>query len=306
MALSAPGGLIAGFRHSAQRRLSAVRVLVALTDQGVTCAWQSKGQWVWVDAEWPPGACIQGRPQQSEAMADLIADLLLDLGLIGARVELLLPLALCQWRVIDGLAMASELSSDHALVRALSWSLDPEDCYISNVDCFGSQLLVGLPRSSLQLWIDVFEQADLALDRVDWILSAAWRGVLKTASPQNINLAWIIGDRQQRRLVLLREGVPEVDQLVGESGPQWLMQTCDLVQAWHQLNPGTLPLKWLLTAPPSAGLPLTDLAQQGMDVTSTEPSVLMRYDALGVSSEPVLLDPLISLGFEGLGLARRS
>ena len=92
-----PEGLVAALRHAAQTVFSAVRVLVALTDAGVTCAWIEKGQWVWVDAEWPPGACVNGLPRQSEAMADLIADLFLDVGLVGARIELLLP-----WISVNG------------------------------------------------------------------------------------------------------------------------------------------------------------------------------------------------------------
>ena len=34
-------------------------------------------------------------------MAELIADFLLDLDIAGARVELLLPLEMCEWRVLD-------------------------------------------------------------------------------------------------------------------------------------------------------------------------------------------------------------
>ena len=215
MALLSTEGLIAGFRHSALQRLSAVRVLVALTDQGVTCAWRSKGQWVWVDAEWPPGACIKGRPQQSEAMADLIADLLLDAGLVGARIELLLPLDLCEWRVLDGLGRSmNDGSLDRAIQRQMSWSFDPGNCYVSCSDCSGSTLAVAVSRVDLQAWIDLFEQADLSLDRVDWLLSAAYRGILHQSAGQDADLAWMIATAQTSRLLLIRNGVPELLSLI--------------------------------------------------------------------------------------------
>ena len=307
MALSVTDGLIAGLRHSAQRRLSAVRVLVALTDQGVTCAWQSKGQWVWVDAEWPPGACIKGRPQQPEAMADLIADLLLDVGLVGARVELLLPLDLCEWRVLDGL---SRLKNDGSLERSIqgqmSWRFEPDSCYVSCSDCSGSILAVAVSRVDLQAWIDLFEQADLPLDRVDWLLSAAYRGILNQSAGQDADLAWMIATSQASRLLLIRNGVPELDRSFVNPEPDQWVDVVGTIETWRLMQPPTASLLWHLTASSSqisSSSALVEWADQTLTALELSADGLVPWSPTTASS---LLDPLISLGFEGLGLARRT
>lgn len=302
--LPSSDGFLAGLRGSFQRRLSVRRVLIALGSEGFTCAWSNQGRWLWTSAQWPEGVCNQGYPDKPEAIADLIADLLLDLGLIGARVELLLPLELCEWRVVDGSSPDPGVFCDEALLRHLPWSLDPDDCYVSSSDCFGSLLAVGLSRSALQAWIDVFEQADLHLDRVDWLLSAAWRGALQQGSQHDSNLAWIIAHGQQKRLILLRHGVPEVDRVLVEQGAQLLTAVSDLVRVWQELNPINSPLQWLMTAPASERLPLSGLAGGGMEMSSTQAPDLLDHHPLDPLGDPHLLDPLVSLGLVGLGLSR--
>ena len=92
---------------------------MALSAEGLICAWLSNGHWVWASASWPEGICRQGYPQQPEALADLIADFLLDVGIVGAQVELLLPLELCDWRVFDGINSCDDAGLGNAFFRNL-------------------------------------------------------------------------------------------------------------------------------------------------------------------------------------------
>ena len=301
-----PEGLVAALRHAAQTVFSAVRVLVALTDAGVTCAWIEKGQWVWVDAEWPPGACVKGLPRQSEAMADLIADLLLDVGLVGARIELLLPLDLCEWRVLDGLSDPNNAALlDTSIQEKLSWKINSDDCYVSYSNCSGSTLAVAVSRVDLQDWIDVFEQADLPLCRVDWLLNAACRGMLNQLDGQHADLAWMISTAQTQRLLLIRDGVPEVDRSFAPAEPQLWGDVLETTEHWCLLCPDSLRLFWHRTGSfsqemSSAFIAWADHTLVPLDVCS---SGLVPWNS---TPSPTLLDPLISLGFEGLGLARRT
>jgi hypothetical protein len=53
---------------------------------------------------------------------------------------------------------------------------------------------LGVTRLQLQAWIDVMDQADLVLRRVDWCLSSALRGLLQLTHSWSGNLAWLIQD----------------------------------------------------------------------------------------------------------------
>lgn len=302
--LPSPDGALSGLRRSLQRRLSVQRVLIAVGSEGLTCAWSSQGSWLWTQAHWPEGACRLGLPEIPEAMADLIADTLLDLGLLGARVELLLPLDLCQWRVIDGHLSGQSLPCNDVRLRQLPWSLDPDDCYISTFDCFGSLLAVGLSRSGLQAWIDVFEQADLCLDRVDWLISAAWRGALQETSHQSSSLAWVVAHEQQKRLILLRHGVPEVDRIFDDQTEQWLQNVSDFVRVWRETDHADSSVQWLVTAPQSIRAQMNRSMGFCADIGSADSSQLFEHRGIDSLADPQLMDPLVSLGFVGLGLAR--
>ena len=61
---------------------------------------------------------------QREAMAELLADLLLDHDLIDAQVELLLPLSGVHWRVLDGIEPGQFEQVKPALAD-LPWPLQP-------------------------------------------------------------------------------------------------------------------------------------------------------------------------------------
>ena len=82
------------------------RVLLALVDEALNLACWSQNDWASSNLVLPPDLCRFGQPLNSEALGETIADLLLEQGLSlpQVEVELLLPLASCQWRLLEGAA----------------------------------------------------------------------------------------------------------------------------------------------------------------------------------------------------------
>lgn len=304
MPLSASGGFLSNLTRSAQRHLSAERVLVAVTDQAVTCAWLSNGRWVWLSADWPDGACLRGRPQLPEAMADLIADLLLDAGIVGAQIELLLPIDACDWRVLDSFDRKKAALFEPKLPHSLNWRHGVDDSYVSYFDCFGSTMAVGIARLELQAWIDLFEMADLSLHRIDWSLHAAFRGFVGSCPGVDANVAWMIEGPRHHRLLLMRHGVPEVDRSISQLDSEGLLDVVGTIEAWQLLKPTSTPVRWLFTPSlrdSTATDALHDWAQSSLMPIDLPTINLSRWDA---SPGSELLDPFVSLGFAGLGLLR--
>ena len=188
-------------------------VLVAVFDQGLVCCWEDVNGWAQRGCSWPAGSCQQGVPLQREAIADLLADLLLDCDVIGAQIVLCLPLAAARWCVLEG--MPSDLIRSFADPRPLlsdsSWSEGLQDCYLALDSCGGLVVATSVSRTLLQGWVDVMELADLPLRRVDWCLTAAHRALLHLTRDWIGNLAWFILDGQAGRLVLIRDGVADHD-----------------------------------------------------------------------------------------------
>ena len=192
-------------------------------------------------------------PLQREAMAELLADLLLDNDLMDAQVELLLPLEGVHWRVLDGIEPGQFEQAKPALAD-LPWPLQAQESYTALTTlgtAHGSAMVVlGVTRVQLQAWIDVIEQADLVLRRVDWCLSSALRGLLQLTHPWSGNLAWLIQDGPSCRLVLLSSGVPELDQVM--TTPVADLEGCQReirawLTAWQQRSPLSVELGWWLS-----------------------------------------------------------
>jgi hypothetical protein len=197
-------------------------------------------------------------PLQRESMAELLADLLLDHDLIDAQVELLLPLAGVHWRVLDGVE-PDQFEQVKPALADLPWPLQAQESYTALTSLgtaegsvTGSSVTValGVTRLQLQAWIDVMDQADVVLRRVDWCLSSALRALLRLTHPWSGDLAWLIQDGRSCRLVLLRGGVPELDQLmttpaVDREGCQREIRAW--LTAWQERSPSSAELGWWLS-----------------------------------------------------------
>ena len=241
------------------RRLwSAQTVVVLASDRGLWIVWPSDQGWQVASGSWPEGCCRDGMPLQREAMAELLADLLLDHDLIDAQVELLLPLAGVHWRVLDGVG-PHQFEQVKPALADLPWPLQAQESYTA-LSTLGSAknllnvssvtLALGVTRVQLQAWVDVMDQADVVLRRVDWCLSSALRALLQRTHPWSGDLAWLIQDGRSCRLVLLRGGVPELDQLM--TTPAADREGCQReirawLTAWQERSPSSAELGWWLS-----------------------------------------------------------
>ena len=237
--------------QSQVRRLWAAQTVVVLAlDRGLWIAWPSDQGWQVAAGSWPEGCCRDGMPLQREAMAELLADLLLDHDLIDAQVELLLPLAGVHWRVLDGIEPDQFEQAKPALAD-LPWPLQAQESYTALTSLGTAEgavtVALGVTRLHLQAWIDVIEQADLVLRRVDWCLSSALRGLLQLTQHWSGDLAWLIQDGPSCRLVLLRSGVPELDQVMTTAAAE--VDGCQReirawLTAWQQRSESSVALGW--------------------------------------------------------------
>ena len=182
---------------------------------------------------------------------------------MDAQVELLLPLVGVHWRVLDGIE-PGEFEQAKPELADLPWPLQAQESYTaltslgsaegsvpgSSVTRSSVTVVLGVTRLQLQAWIDVVDQADLVLRRVDWCLTSALRGLLQLTHSWSGHLAWLIQDGRSCRLVLLSNGVPELDQLM--TTPASDLEGCQRevrawLTAWQQRSPSSAELGWWLS-----------------------------------------------------------
>ncbi len=236
-----------------QGLLNPRRVLLAAEDEALNLACWSQDDWVLSNLVLPPDLCRFGQPLNREALGETIADLLLEQGLSlpQVEVELLLPLASCQWRLLEGAASAalSCRAELRQLQPELGWPLAVQDSYLdllpqSRAD---SALVVGTDRLLLQAWVSTLEEADLSLRRAEWVLSAAWRGLRDSKAGTDEQLVWLVEQAGRWRLLLLRKGCPEFDfSLQATEHPALRHEVLELVEAW---DPAGIPGWWVTAAP---------------------------------------------------------
>ena len=106
----------------------AQKVVVLASDRGLWIVWRSDARWQVASGSWPEGCCRDGMLLQREAIAELLADLLLDNDLMGAQVELVLPMDGVQWRVLDGIE-PDQLEQVKPALADLPWPLQALESY---------------------------------------------------------------------------------------------------------------------------------------------------------------------------------
>ena len=238
-----------GWLMQAQGLLDPRRVLLAPEDDALHLVrWSSDG-WALSNVALPPDLCSSGQPLNSDVLGETIADLLLEQGLSPPQVEfeLLLPLASCQWRLLEGpAAVGLTCAADLRLLQPeLGWSLVLQDSYLDVIPQArgDSALVVGTDRCLLQAWASTLEEADLSLRRVEWLLSAAWRGLCDARADADEQLVWLVEQGGQWRLLLLSLGCPEIDiGLAASEHPALREEVMELVEAW---DPAGLPGWWV-------------------------------------------------------------
>ena len=260
--------------------------------------------------DWQADACRDGLPLQREAMSEALEELLFDSDVVGARLEMLLPLDGVYWRVLQGVGadVFDSQASSVALKDCLDWPLDPLESYVMATPCADAVLAVGVKRTMLQAWIDVVEQADLPLQRVDWIVSCAQRCLHQLNSHWTGDLAWLFPHGSAVRLVLVRNGVPEVDQTFAREGtaPDVLIAAIRRsVTAWDALANGPAPLGWWLSFPESQQQTFLPLIDPGRQDCCLNQALEWNPEPWGDEAGNDPLEPLEQLALFGMLMEKR-
>lgn len=291
-------------------------VQMAVQGDTLTLSWLKDGERQWRSTELPQDLCRDGLPMQRQALGELCADLLLDSGfsLPTLDLDVRLPLEACQWRLLEGEGQGGRGDLQVADLRGqslvLDWPFPVDDAYLGLMPVPGAasaDVVVGAQRLMLQAWVDVVEAADLSLHRVDWLLAAAWRELLAAFDQLPAELVWLIRGSGGWRVLLLREGAPELDRWIsdqalpiGVAREEALQRELQLLlEAWDGLRgPGAVAgweRSWWITA-------LPDVQAQWLSwlAGTADGPVLGRpsQEALALEDAGLpALDPLLEMAF---------
>jgi hypothetical protein len=215
------------------------RVVLAASDRVLSLAWWEQGEQRIINTDLPPDLCQGGVPLQREVLAEIVADLLIEQGIssVSVELELLLPLPICDWRLLEGAAGLGDATSLRALAPEMTWPLQWQESYVALTVLKDRDLamVVGADRLILQAWIDTVASADLNLCQAEWLLIAAWRALHALNASLEGEWAWLIESEGIWRLVLLLEGLPELDVVLKATQlPSVRDEALFLLDAWDQ------------------------------------------------------------------------
>ena len=235
----------------AWRRLVDVKpVLMVVNNTSLVCCWDQVGHWQQRVVAWPDGVCRDGVPLQREAVGELIADLIFDCDCPGAELVLCLPLNAAAWCVVDGYRSDGSPGLVSQALQSVDLPFDLAESYITSSPVQEALVVLGVPRSLIQGWSEVAELADVPLRRVVWLLTAAQRALHQLTQAWDGDLAWLVLEEKSLRLLLFRQGVPEVDHPLEELDPlatQREIRAC--VAAWQARADMPSRLGWWLSLP---------------------------------------------------------
>ena len=235
----------------AWRRLVEVKpVLIAVNNTSLVCCWAHGDGWQQRVVAWPDGVCRDGVPLQREAVGELIADLVFDCDCPGAELVLCLPLPAASWCVVDGYGSDGSPGLVPQALQSVELPFGLAESYVTSSPVQEALAVVGVPRSLIQGWSEVAELADLPLRRVDWSLTAAQRALDQLTQAWDGDLAWLVIEEKSLRLLLFRQGVPEVDHALEELDPlacQREIRSC--VAGWQARADMPSVLGWWLSLP---------------------------------------------------------
>ena len=233
------------------------RVVLAASDRVLSLAWWEQGEQRIINTDLPPDLCQAGVPLQREVLAEMVADLLIEQGIasVSVELELLLPLPICDWRLLEGAAGLGDATSLRTLAPEMTWPLQWQESYVALTALKDRDLamVVGADRLIVKAWIDTVASADLNLCQAEWLLVAAWRALHALNASLEGEWAWLIESEGIWRLVLLREGLPELDvALKATQLPSVRDEVLFLLAAWDQKQRHAAARRsWWITAGPS-------------------------------------------------------
>ena len=137
----------------------------------------------------------------------------------------------------------------------MTWPLQWQESYVAltALNDRDMAIVVGADRLILQAWIDTVASADLNLCQAEWLLVAAWRALQALNASLAGEWVWLIESEGIWRLVLLREGLPELDvALKATQLPSVRDEVLFLLEAWDQKQrQAGARRSWWITAGPS-------------------------------------------------------
>ena len=247
----------------------------------------------------PSGLVVDGVPLQTEALGDLLGDLVLQQGWSIRQAALVLPSAGSEWRLLR-LAGGQEPQPEHwqHLHQTLPQVADAYESELLPLPQPNEWLVLFQPKASLEGWIEVFAQADLELGFVELVELAQMRAL-------GIGPEWpfslLVNLRTDHTmLTLVQQGRPVFRRR--SSSPQlsdpgaWCQELVALAEELRQQCGEAQPAQLLLMG---AGLQQQGLADALCAAGGTDWKLAALADSAG-------LDPLTQASFAGLiGTARR-
>ena len=216
--------LLSGVQERLTERLGPLKawlfprqVYLQLEDQAITAMALEGRRIVWLErVPLPPGLCENGEPIRTDSLGDLLGDLFVERGYAGARVLAVLPAMASQMRLVqwpdgrwpeDPERMLQVNEAELGLKVALQY-LDlhlvelPQDPPTS--------LLVTVPSSTLDRWIEVFSLAQVSLERMEAAKPCLCRGILPLQTQAEHNSLTVLLQVEQKRcsLLVIEEGIP--------------------------------------------------------------------------------------------------
>ncbi|MFM7652605.1 MAG: hypothetical protein ACKO5M_06760 [Vulcanococcus sp.] len=234
--------LLSGVQERLTERLGPLKawlfprqVYLQLEDEAITAMALEGRRIVWLErVPLPVGLCDNGEPIRPDSLGDLLGDLFVERGYAGARVAAVLSPAASQMRLVrwpdgrwpdDPERMLALNEADLGLKVGLQY-LD-----LHLVDLPGdppTSLLVTVPSSTLDRWIEVFSLAQVSLERMEAAKTCVCRGLqaLQGAGSPDTPIVVLQLEPERTSLLVIDHGIPcyerrlpgagQPDQLQGE------------------------------------------------------------------------------------------
>ena len=244
--------LLSGVQERLQERIGPLRawlfpqrVYLQLEDQAITAMALDGRRIIWLErVDLPVGLIEQGDPVRVDALGDLLGDLFVERGFAGALVSAVLPPVASQMRLVQWPEGCWPDDPERTLVLneeqlALKVSLQYLDIHLLELDREPpTSLVVTVPSSTLDKWIEVFVFAGLSLARMEASKLCVCRGAQPLLTGQGVT-AVVQLERQRSSLMVLEDALPVFEhRLPGAEHPRLLQDELKRALAfWSALRP---------------------------------------------------------------------
>ena len=232
--------LLSGVQERLTERLGPLKawlfppqVYLQLEDQALTAMALDGRRIVWLERiPLPMGLCENGEPIRTDSLGDLLGDLFVERGYAGARVSAVLPAAASQMRLVrwPGGRWPEDPERTLALSEAqlgLKVPLQYLDLHLVDLPQDPpTTLMVTVPSSTLNRWIEVFSLAQVSLERMEAAKPCICRGLLPLASKADGAALTVVLQVESQRcsLLVLEHGIPCYERrLPGAEQPEQLL-----------------------------------------------------------------------------------